>query len=654
MLDENNILVKAFRMVRESVSKDTHTQIKLRLPGKRGKDGRRYNLPTTDEVAALVVGGFDIDKTDRDIVVEIQKDGYKEDIPLNKRNQSEGKGRQEVSMREFFTFKIQERLADGSPLLYSRRLFQQFLVDGFSIIGSSRLNYIRLDQERIRCEMYRGIKEAVLSGETTSSSHGKRIILPSSFTRGPRYIIQNYQDAMAICNVVGYPDLFTIFTCNSKWPEVEDFLKNRKLNAEDRLNIVCRTFKTKLDLLIKDIKDDKLPTADNIDKIISAKIPDKELNPEYLEVVEKHMMHGPCGLARKDSSCMENGKYIRHFAKRFVDSTTVDDDGYPVYRRREDGRTISKSVIDLDNRYDRVTTSFYESATEDAELDEYDKMMTRNILMQYKKQAIGGSGTYLRKIFAMLLFSNSMNSPENVWQKTWHLLSDDILHRQKRLLDNPGLILMDDELKDLTLMEIENMNQLHSQLYGDGMNMLICDELCYDKRQLALDHATYMQQLTDEQTIVHKSIMEAAESGKGGVFFLFCIEALDRTMRDILRVKNPTSLDQPFGGKTVVFGSDFRQILPLLTLTKNMRLKLGDSNTRLSELKKFADWIPGIGDGSHGTPSDLCQKIAIPQDILVKDWDDPILAICKVTYPKRFASSNIDEDIEDRAILAPT
>ncbi|XP_025652652.1 uncharacterized protein [Arachis hypogaea] len=159
----------------------------------------------------------------------------------------------------------------------------------------------------------------------------------------------------------------------------------------------------------------------------------------------------------------------------------------------------------------------------------------------------------------------------------------------------------------------------------------------------------------------------------------FCIEALDRTMRDILRFKNPSSLHQPFGGKTVIFGGDFQQILPvipkgtrqeivnatinssyiwndckLLTLTKNMRLRSSDSNTRSSELKEFADWILGIGDGSHGTPMGQCQKILIPDDILVKDWDDPIEAICKVTYPKLFYCTIADEHIEDRAILALT
>ncbi|KAH7529175.1 hypothetical protein FEM48_Zijuj05G0156600 [Ziziphus jujuba var. spinosa] len=44
----------------------------------------------------------------------------------------------------------------------------------------------------------------------------------------------------------------------------------------------------------------------------------------------------------------------------------------------------------------------------------------------------------------------------------------------------------------------------------------------------------------------------------------YCSEALDRTIRDILRFSNPLSLEQPFGSKTVVFEGDFRQILPII------------------------------------------------------------------------------------------
>ncbi|KAL8542678.1 hypothetical protein ACS0TY_003526 [Phlomoides rotata] len=47
-------------------------------------------------------------------------------------------------------------------------------------------------------------------------------------------------------------------TCNPKWPEVVRFLKERGLRLEDRLDILCRVFKMKLDRMIKDLKDNMI------------------------------------------------------------------------------------------------------------------------------------------------------------------------------------------------------------------------------------------------------------------------------------------------------------------------------------------------------------------------------------------------------------
>ncbi|OIT29002.1 hypothetical protein A4A49_62163, partial [Nicotiana attenuata] len=58
ILDEQNVLTKSFRMVRDKFQEDTHSNFRLRLIEKRNYDGRRYNLPTISEVAALVVGDF--------------------------------------------------------------------------------------------------------------------------------------------------------------------------------------------------------------------------------------------------------------------------------------------------------------------------------------------------------------------------------------------------------------------------------------------------------------------------------------------------------------------------------------------------------------------------------------------------------------------
>lgn len=283
MLDEYNVLVQSFRMAKEKINAEGRSDVRLKLIGRRCGDARRYNLPSTSEVAALVVGDFDESLGDRDILVETKtgqlkrinelnasylglqypllfpygEDGYREDITLSTSNSSV-KGRKKVSMREFFAFRIHERDCEPSTIMCSKRLFQQFIVDAYTMIESARLAFIRMHQKQLRCEMYKGLHDALLRGETNASTQGKRIILPSSFTGGARYMIQNYQDAMAICKWAGYPDLFITFTCNPKWPEIVRFVEARGLKPEDRPDIVCRIFKVKLDGLIKDLRKNKI------------------------------------------------------------------------------------------------------------------------------------------------------------------------------------------------------------------------------------------------------------------------------------------------------------------------------------------------------------------------------------------------------------
>ncbi|XP_019199897.1 PREDICTED: uncharacterized protein LOC109193510 [Ipomoea nil] len=248
MLDQNNVLVNCFRMARTEIQSNPVVEVKMNLIGKRSKDGRTYNLPTAHEVAALIVGDLDPLMSDLDILIETRtgqlkrinrlnlaylplqypllfpydEDGYREDIIFSDawREHHPG-GRIRISPKEYFSFYIHEKVNEKHTLLYSRRLFQQFLVDAYTMIEYARLVYIRTHQKSLRCEAYQGLSDALTRGELDPTARGKRIILPSTFTGGARYMIQNYQDAMAICKHIGYPHIFITFTSNPKWPEIE-------------------------------------------------------------------------------------------------------------------------------------------------------------------------------------------------------------------------------------------------------------------------------------------------------------------------------------------------------------------------------------------------------------------------------------------------
>ncbi|XP_019158857.1 PREDICTED: uncharacterized protein LOC109155693 [Ipomoea nil] len=159
----------------------------------------------------------------------------------------------------------------------------------------------------------------------------------------------------------------------------------------------------------------------------------------------------------------------------------------------------------------------------------------------------------------------------------------------------------------------------------------------------------------------------------------FCFEALDRTMRDLMRFINPRSSDMTFGGKTVVLGGDFRQILPVipkgtrpdivrasisssylwksckvLRLTKNLRLKSVQSENECKEIEEFAKWIANIGDRIIGCQLDGESEITVPEDLLLKCEDDPIATIVDSTFPNfRLGIADLSY-LNHSAILAPT
>jgi hypothetical protein len=48
---------------------------------------------------------------------------------------------------------------------------------------------------------------------------------------------------------------------------------------------------------------------------------------------------------------MKDGKCSKHYPKEFNEETTIDGLGFPVYRRSDNGRYVTKNGIRLDNKW---------------------------------------------------------------------------------------------------------------------------------------------------------------------------------------------------------------------------------------------------------------------------------------------------------------
>lgn len=284
VLDDTNPYVQQYRCASELLSTRPSVDLKLCLINSRFHDGRQYNIPTASEVAALIIGDQDAEFGVRDIVVESKagpprrinelhacylplqypllfpygEDGYRDDIQHRKESLQHTKRRKRLSIREFFAYRLMNRENEVSLMLNANRLLQQLIVDGYTMMESQRLMWVKTHQKDLRAELYSGLADAADSGVFDASSTGKKIILPSSFTGGARYMMQNYQDAMAICRWSGYPDLFLTFTCNPAWPEIKRFCIRYNVAPSDRPDILTRIFKIKLRTLLKKLKDEKI------------------------------------------------------------------------------------------------------------------------------------------------------------------------------------------------------------------------------------------------------------------------------------------------------------------------------------------------------------------------------------------------------------
>ncbi|GJX30769.1 DNA helicase [Tanacetum coccineum] len=410
VLDEHNGLVRLFRTARDRCNAGEIPAFKIRLYNTGGALG--YELPDSDVLGGIVFEDGPKSRTYFDVIIEFRgglpqrinklhqsymslqfsllfvfdEPGYYPELLLKPEN-SRGRG-QKVTINAYYKYQLHSRVKGFGLIFKGGRLFQQYVVAAFCAIEQSRLDFIRKRQCELRSDYLLGLYDAISQGDREGIQVGSMVMLPRTFTGGPRYMYSHYLDALAICRSLGNPQFFITFTCNVKWPEIKRYmLQFPGLTPADRADIVCRIFQQKVNDFLGFLKDErpfgyviactvksilyttefqkrglphyhtllwvdssnKIKDATQIDDYIFAELPDPVEDPIVYKVVTELMMHGPCGVANPSAVCTEKGICNKGFPKMYNDKTFFNINGHTHYRRRQTEVHFMKGESRLDN-----------------------------------------------------------------------------------------------------------------------------------------------------------------------------------------------------------------------------------------------------------------------------------------------------------------
>ncbi|GJW16859.1 DNA helicase [Tanacetum coccineum] len=205
----------------------------------------------------------------------------------------------------------------------------------------------------------------------------------------------------------------------------------------------------------------------------------------------------------------------------------------------------------------------------------------------------------LRTHFAHMLTHCHISNPLALWKRIWKTMLEDIPYATSMSLNIPNLHIDASELEGYTLYELEAcLNHCSKSLTDFGLPLPPEDLMSVLRNRLLMEEKSYNRDwknnarccilcivslllpsgctahsrfklpldLNDTSVCSVKKNTQLATLLKETNLIIWdeslmndrrCLEALDRTLRDILDA--PTKL---FGGKTVMLGGDFRQTLP--------------------------------------------------------------------------------------------
>nr|GEY54699.1 ATP-dependent DNA helicase PIF1-like [Tanacetum cinerariifolium] len=479
-------------------------------------------------------------------------------------------------------------------------------------------------------------------------------------------MMQNYQDVMALCHTYGNPDRFITFTSNQSGPRL-------------------------------------------IFDIILAELPSPTDDPDGYKIITDYMLHGPCGKDGRYAPCTIEGKCSKRFPKPFYVEIVLDEDKYPIYYRRDNKAYAKKALLEREGINVTMFTDWF-NLNEPLKLwEETWEVLSEDIL--YKKQKLFRypdlqlSSEQIQN-YCLVEIQESLNRNgrsliefQDLPRPNLQLLTNmdnrlikealefdmnksKMEHQQLRPLLNPKQRLIYEEV-------IESVHYQRGHFYfmcGPGgtektfLYKTIISRL-RSERKIVLTVASsgiaslllLGRRTTHSRFVIPLGLLENSTCGikqnthlavlmqevqliiwdEAPMTQKYALEALDKTLMDILGFQRLEKRDNIFGGMTVLLGGDFRQILPVIPKGKRPEAN-GEIDTQKQDFNK---WVLAVGNGTLPAKSkdgeDEPTWTEIPEKFIIKSSDSPIEQIFAKTYPNFIERQCDDEYLKERAILTP-
>ncbi|GJT61527.1 DNA helicase, partial [Tanacetum coccineum] len=556
--------------------------------------------------------------------------GYQKDMKLLNVPGQSTKTDKLMSMNMFYCYQIHDRFNHYSLLPRGGKLFQQYVVTAYCAIEQSRLDYIRQKQSDIRNDYLSGLYDAIMRGDRDGSGLGTQIVLTGSFTGGPRYMYAHYLDALAICL------LYTI-----------EFQKRSLPHCHSLLWVSASS---------------KIHEDSDVDKYISAELPDPVHDPDGYKVISEFKIHGPCGLVNMKAACMKDGtKCNRNFQKPYSDKTYIDEDGFVHYQRRETGIEIVRQNVRLNNRILDFPIHYRDPAVQILAVH-LENMQQITFRSKDNLQAIVNNPAKLSKTLQI----PKIEKNETTLKASVLFEIETILNSHSKSLKDFGLPMPPKRM--LTLLE----------------NRLLMEERSYNRELLQKEKQILIPRLNQDQKAIFNEIINAVNSniqklifvyGHGGTGKTFLWKAITCALRSeekivlVVASSGIASLLLP-AGRT----AHYRFKIPLNLkdectcgikksklsdlLRENDLIKWDEApiNDRvvLKLLTNFASWLLDIGDGKIGEADETDPQdssiVSIPG---IPDSDAAVSELINFIYDEEIFERPSAKELQKKVIVCP-